>query len=76
MKECGVPQGCELFTIHINSLLLLNTTRNLLSYADDTIVIYDDISCSNLKQKTEKDVTKIFNWFAHKQSTVNAEKTN
>lgn len=75
----GVPQGTVLgpvlFTIYINSLLSFSTTGTILSFADDTAILYEADSWHNLKEKVEKDLKQIKHWFQYNKLTLNCEKT-
>lgn len=75
----GVPQGTVLgpilFTIYINSLLLLKTTGTILSFADDTAILYKANSWQELKEMTENDFKNIKSWFQGNTLTLNCNKT-
>ena len=53
----GVPQGTVLgplfFIIYVNEILLLNTSRTLFSYADDTAILYSEETWDDLKTNVE-----------------------
>lgn len=76
---CGVPQGTVLgpilFNIYINELLHLNTTGEITSFADDTVIFYSDVTWTNLKSKAETDMRNIVNWFISRKLTISYEKT-
>lgn len=48
---------------------------DIVSFADDTAIIYKDSSWGSLKQKVEKDFKMIINFFKHKILTINQKKT-
>nr|CAI5834501.1 unnamed protein product [Callosobruchus analis] len=75
----GLPQGTVLgpvlFTIYINSILESHSTGRILSFADDTAIIYSDCTWDTLKRKVEDDLARMFDLFSHKILTINYEKT-
>ena len=75
----GVPQGTVLgpllFIIYINDLFLQSTSGEIITFADDTVVYYEDKSWKELKDKTESDFTKLKKWFNSKILTLNIQKT-
>lgn len=75
----GVPQGTVLgpllFTIYINSLLHIDTAGTILSFADDTAILYTEKTWELLKTKTESDFKKIQQWFQYNKLTLNCDKT-
>lgn len=75
----GVPQGTVLgpilFLIYLNDLLKLDTTGTLISFADDTVVLFTANSWDEVKQKAEKGMKLINKWFNENRVTMNVQKT-
>lgn len=75
----GVPQGTVigpvLFTIYLNQLLTLNSTGTIISYADDTVILYSGSTWADVRAKAEKDLKNIMDWFNANLLTVNVTKT-
>lgn len=75
----GIPQGTVLgpvlFLIYVNDLLEMNTQGKIISFADDTVILYSGSSWENLKSVVEKDMEYILNCFSHKRLTINFDKT-
>lgn len=75
----GVPQGTVLgpilFILYINNLFTLNTTGQILSFADDTVIFYSEDNWENLKTMAEKDFNRIKQWFDKNTLTMNIDKT-
>lgn len=75
----GVPQGTvlgpRLFTIYVNNLLSLQTVGNVISFADDTAILYSADSWYELKEIILEDFGKFINWFKENKLTLNKEKT-
>lgn len=76
---CGVPQGTVLgpvlFNIYINDLFDIETKGTIIAFADDTAIYYKDKSWADLKQKVEKDMKQILNWYSENLLTINKDKT-
>lgn len=43
-------------------MLELNSNSEILSFVDDTVILYKSSIWQNLKEKTENDYPKILNW--------------
>lgn len=75
----GVPQGTVLgpllFTLYINDIFMLNSRGRIISYADDTAVIYSDNSWEGLHQMVSQDFSLIKKYFDDNLLTMNAKKT-
>lgn len=76
----GVPQGTVLgpvfFILYMNSILELNIEGTMLSFADDTAVLYTSESWGELKIKMEKDLKKIKRSFDYNLLTINYKKSH
>lgn len=77
--NCGVPQGTvlgpTLFLVYINDLYNIETKGKIISYADDTVIIYKHQSWETVKRQAEKDLINIKQWFDNKLLTINFDKT-
>lgn len=76
---CGVPQGTVLgpvlFTIYLNSLFTLNSSGTIISFADDTVILYTGHTWDEVRHLAERGLKKIFDWFNANLLTVNVNKT-
>lgn len=75
----GVPQGTVLgpilFIIFINDLLTVKSSGTILSYADDTVILYEAENWSSLRHKISKDLKEIKLWLDKNLLTMNIKKT-
>lgn len=77
--EYGVPQGTVLgpllFIIYLNNLFLIKTEAHIVSFADDTVLLYHSNNWDNLKEIVEQDLKCIKDWFDNRLLTINFQKT-
>lgn len=52
----GIVQGPILFTVYLDGLVSLQVNNDVISFANDTIIIYSDVSWSSLKEKSEHSI--------------------
>lgn len=77
--QYGVPQGTVLgpilFTIYMNNVLQLNISGTMVSFADDTAILYTSDTWTNLKNIVESDLKRIKQCFDYNLLTINYQKT-
>lgn len=75
----GVPQGTVLgpilFLIYINDLLNSNSRGSIISYADDTAIVFTANSWEQVYEKAEKGLSVVQRWLDFNLLTLNANKT-
>lgn len=75
----GIPQGTVLgpilFQLYINDLLKLDIPGQIVSYADDTALIFSDTSWEGVKNKAEMGLYKVTKWLNQNKLTLNKTKT-
>ena len=76
----GVPQGSILgpmvFLIYINDIVNVSKRCNYIIFADDTILLFADISIQSLHNKLKHDLENIKQWITHNKLNLNISKTN
>nr|CAI5833813.1 unnamed protein product [Callosobruchus analis] len=73
----GTVLGPMLSILYINSIIISSTSSGgqLLSFADDTVILYSAKTWEMLKHKVQKYLVNIFNYFSHRSPTTNYDKT-
>lgn len=63
LVTCEVPQetvrGPVLFTIYLNNLFDIKTTGKVISFADDTAIVYNSSTWNDLKNAIQTDFLNI-----------------
>lgn len=78
--KIGVPQGTVLgpilFITYINSLTNLDINGTVISYADDTVLLFSGNSRDETRIRTELGLVKVKNWLNCHKLTLNLNKTH
>ena len=75
----GVPQGSTLgptlFLLYINGLCELDIGANIISYADDTALIFESNSWESVYNKAAAAMKNVKDWLDYNLLTLNVDKT-
>ena len=75
----GIPQGTVLgpllFILYINSLLKNEIQGLIISYADDTVLIFSDVTWQCVKTKAEIGIGLVKDWLDYNELSLNVDKT-
>lgn len=75
----GIPQGTilgpQLFLIYMNDLLKINVNGDIISYADDTVLLFAEDTWEHVKSKSEIGLYKIKCWLDMNLLSLNFQKT-
>lgn len=78
--KMGVPQGTVLgpilFCIYINSLAELDINASIISYADDTVVLFKGKTWAETKYKVICGINRVKDWLDTYKLSLNIKKTN
>lgn len=76
----GIPQGTVLgpllFLVYMNDMAKINNFRgHLISYADDTAIVFTEATWESTKSLAESQLQKIYAWLHHNKLTLNTKKS-
>lgn len=75
----GIPQGSvlgpSLFLVYINDLCQIKTSAKILTFADDTVLLFKGSTWASAKATTEKGLAVISKWLQSNLLTLNITKT-
>lgn len=79
VMRSGVPQGTIigplLFVIYMNDLFSIDTAGQIRSFADDTVIFYEDTCWEKLRDKVQEDLINVTSWLGSNLLTINFDKT-
>jgi hypothetical protein len=76
----GVPQGTVLgpvlFLLYVNQIFQTGLGSELISYADDTVILVEGESWREVSHRASADITLLKRWFDSSLLSLNVDKTN
>lgn len=76
---CGVPQGSVLgpifFILYINNICNMTIDGKIITYADDTCLLFSDYSWDLVLDKAINDTKKVINYLNKRNLSLNIKKT-
>lgn len=77
--NCGIPQGTVLgpilFSLYINELLFIQSNAKIVSYADDTVLLFTGRTWKEVFEMASIEFSTIVQWFGENLLTLNMTKT-
>jgi hypothetical protein len=64
-----------LFLVYINDIFDLKISGKIISYADDTAIVFNSNCVNNLVDMAEKDMQNVYKWLNDNLLTSNLNKT-
>jgi hypothetical protein len=78
--QCGVPQGSVLgpilFILYINSICDLKIDGQIVTYGDDTCLLFSGDSWDEVRLIATKEFKKVIKYLNHRKLSINHQKTN
>ena len=78
--QWGVPQGSilgpTLFLVYVNSISKLKLKSKIKLYADDTILVYSDVSVNTIKENIKNDLNIVEQWLCSHKLSLNIKKSS
>lgn len=77
---CGLPQGNvlgpTLFILYFNSICNLETNLQVVTYADDTCLLFSGDTWDAVRTKVKLGLKKVLGYLNQRKLTINYNKTN
>lgn len=76
--KCGVPQGSVMGPLlsisYINSICDMKIDGQIVTYADDTCLLFSGVSWDEVRVKVIQDFKKVIHYLNHRKLTINYKK--